>query len=95
MLEDFESDIEDWFWKVQGEVPLSQFLCQERVLKGKDQHCLSESLSQQPAITSDKEELWARMVHYTTPRGWTMDESNSLITLIFVGEVICVGRKII
>lgn len=59
MLEDYESDIEDWFWKMQGVVPLSQFLCQERVLKGADQQCLAESLTDRPPVTSNKEELWA------------------------------------
>lgn len=42
LLETHEADIEDWYWKRQGDVPLKDFLCAERALKGKDSSCLSE-----------------------------------------------------
>lgn len=44
LLEDFESDIEDWYFNVQGEESLKTYLCSERALKGFDDSCLAEEL---------------------------------------------------
>lgn len=42
LLETNEGDIEDWYFNLQGQVPLKQYLCSERVLKGEDDSCLYE-----------------------------------------------------
>ncbi|XP_065218291.1 protein canopy homolog 3 [Planococcus citri] len=47
LLEDFESEIEDWYFNVQGEKPLINFLCSERALKGFDDSCLADELPPQ------------------------------------------------
>ncbi|KAI5727666.1 protein canopy homolog 3 [Diaphorina citri] len=44
LLEDHESDIEDWYFRRQGEVSLKQFLCSEKALKSDDTSCLNEEL---------------------------------------------------
>lgn len=44
LLETNEGDIEDWYFNLQGQVPLKQYLCSERVLKGEDDSCLHEDL---------------------------------------------------
>lgn len=41
LLEDHESDIEEWYMNHQGKVPLLRYLCSERALKGNDS-CLKE-----------------------------------------------------
>lgn len=42
LLEDHESDIEDWYWHRQGEIKLQEFLCKHRVLKSEDSSCLDD-----------------------------------------------------
>ncbi|XP_003492626.1 protein canopy 4 [Bombus impatiens] len=42
LIENHESDIEDWYHNYQGKVPLTRFLCSERVLKDNDDSCLKE-----------------------------------------------------
>jgi len=46
LLEDFEEDIEDWYFNKQEE-QFSDFLCRKRVLKSKDENtkCLSEKVA--------------------------------------------------
>lgn len=44
LLEDYESDIEDWYWRRQGDISLKTFLCSQRALKGGDDSCLNETL---------------------------------------------------
>lgn len=50
LLEIYEEDIEDWYFKKQGKTSLKQYICADKVLKGKDVSCLSETLS----ITNEK-----------------------------------------
>lgn len=54
MLEDFESDIEDWYFNVQGEKSLKTFLCSEKALKGYDDSCLAE---ESPKLKGDSAPL--------------------------------------
>ncbi|XP_033215583.1 protein canopy homolog 3 [Belonocnema kinseyi] len=42
LLENYEADIEEWYFNSQGKVPLTRYLCSERALKGKDDSCLKE-----------------------------------------------------
>ncbi|XP_043478608.1 protein canopy homolog 3 [Leptopilina heterotoma] len=42
LLENHEEDIENWYFNLQGQVPLSRYLCTDRVLKGKSDSCLRE-----------------------------------------------------
>ncbi|XP_076246323.1 FGF signaling regulator protein canopy b [Calliopsis andreniformis] len=42
LLENHESDIEDWYHSHQGKIPLIRYLCSERALKGEDDSCLKE-----------------------------------------------------
>ncbi|XP_043280147.1 protein canopy homolog 3 [Venturia canescens] len=42
LLENYESDIEDWYYNNEGAVPLTRYLCSERALKGEDDSCLNE-----------------------------------------------------
>lgn len=42
LLENHESDIEDWYHNHQGKIPLIRYLCSERALKGNDDSCLKE-----------------------------------------------------
>ena len=44
MLEQFEEDIENWYWSAQ-EIPLYKYLCVDRVLKKGDLGCLDEIMS--------------------------------------------------
>ncbi|XP_015595403.1 protein canopy 4 [Cephus cinctus] len=55
LIEQYESDIEDWYHKLQGDVPLSQHLCSERALKGKDDTCLKEKGDTGRSDNSDKD----------------------------------------
>ncbi|XP_066588841.1 protein canopy 4 [Prorops nasuta] len=42
LLENHEPDIEEWFYKHQGKIPLIKYLCEDRALKGKNVSCLKE-----------------------------------------------------
>ncbi|KOC61134.1 Protein canopy 4 [Habropoda laboriosa] len=42
LLENHESDIEEWYHNYQGKVPLIRYLCSERALKEDDDTCLKE-----------------------------------------------------
>ncbi|KZC13199.1 PREDICTED: protein canopy homolog 3 [Dufourea novaeangliae] len=42
LLENHESDIENWYHSHQGEIPLIRYLCSERALKGGYDSCLEE-----------------------------------------------------
>ncbi|XP_050593472.1 protein canopy 4-like [Bombus affinis] len=42
LIENHESDIEDWYHNYQGKVPLTRYLCSERVLKNDNDSCLKE-----------------------------------------------------
>ncbi|XP_046661012.1 protein canopy 4-like [Homalodisca vitripennis] len=44
LLEDYESEIEDWYWKHQEEENLQSYLCTQRYLKNSDQSCLTEGV---------------------------------------------------
>nr|XP_022900370.1 protein canopy 4 [Onthophagus taurus] len=44
MLEQNEGDIEDWYFNLQGKVPLKHYLCADRVLDEEESSCLSEKL---------------------------------------------------
>lgn len=43
LLEQNESDIENWYWKYQNVKDLKDYLCADIVLKGKDVQCLNEN----------------------------------------------------
>lgn len=51
MLEQYESDIEDWYEERQGEVTLQEYLCKNVVLRHDDSSCLFETL---PATNEDQ-----------------------------------------
>lgn len=42
LLEEYEDEISSWYFELQGEVPLIKFLCEDRVLKGRNAECLDE-----------------------------------------------------
>jgi len=42
LLERYENDIEDWYFKSQNDGPLIDYLCRDRVLAKKDAECLTE-----------------------------------------------------
>ncbi|XP_076666558.1 FGF signaling regulator protein canopy b isoform X2 [Andrena cerasifolii] len=42
LLENHESDIEDWYHNHQEEIPLIRYLCSERALKEQDDSCLKD-----------------------------------------------------
>ncbi|KAK0170386.1 hypothetical protein PV328_010954 [Microctonus aethiopoides] len=42
LLEDHESDVEDWYYNHQGKVSLKRYLCSERALSDQDDSCLNE-----------------------------------------------------
>ena len=44
MIEEHESDIEDWYFHHQDDIRLSKYLCGDRVLKKGDAGCLTENL---------------------------------------------------
>lgn len=44
MLENYESDIEEWYFKHLGSIPLKNYLCKDRILLGSETRCLDESL---------------------------------------------------
>ncbi|XP_056641363.1 protein canopy homolog 3 [Diorhabda sublineata] len=67
LLEENESDIEDWYFNYQGKESLKKFLCADRALKNQDSKCLTENLKGEPSekkkpkkkvtIEENKEEL--------------------------------------
>lgn len=58
LLEDFESDIEEWYFKYEGDKNLKEYLCLNRILKGQDAKCLDEQLKgEKGSKRSEKEEL--------------------------------------
>ncbi|KAK9718700.1 TLR4 regulator and MIR-interacting MSAP [Popillia japonica] len=44
LLEQQESDIENWYFNHQGKIPLKDYLCAQRVLEGNEVKCLTEQL---------------------------------------------------
>lgn len=42
VLEDYESDIEDWYFNHQADIPLKIYLCKDRALKNDNASCLNE-----------------------------------------------------
>jgi hypothetical protein len=42
LMEQYESDVEDWYFGHQDETTLEDYLCKRRALKSKDQQCLNE-----------------------------------------------------
>ncbi|XP_024082220.1 protein canopy 4 isoform X2 [Cimex lectularius] len=53
-LENYESDIENWYFNDQEKVSLKTYLCEERVLKGTDSSCLQETLVENNKKKGDK-----------------------------------------
>ena len=45
-MEIYEDDIEDWYFKRQGDISLTTYLCSQRALKNKDDSCLDEIIPQ-------------------------------------------------
>ncbi len=41
LLEEHEDDVETWYFSYQQKTSLEDFLCRDRVLKGKDVDCLN------------------------------------------------------
>lgn len=44
LLEIHEADIEDWYFRRQGDTSLGHFLCVEKALESDDSSCLNEQL---------------------------------------------------
>jgi len=44
LVEEYEQDISDWYFKHQQDAPLIKYLCEDRALKGKNTGCLYEVL---------------------------------------------------
>lgn len=57
LLEDYEDAIETWYYKHQERLPLIQFLCEERALKGAEKKCLTEVLPGKQNAKGEKSEL--------------------------------------
>lgn len=56
MLEENESDIEDWYWKHQ-DVSLMEYLCRQRVLLEGNSECLDQKLKGDTGKPAEKTEL--------------------------------------
>ncbi|XP_055716836.1 protein canopy homolog 4 [Phlebotomus papatasi] len=56
LLEEYEGTIESWYFKHQDNVPLMQYLCEERALVGQNHKCLYE-VTQEKGDTGQKDEL--------------------------------------
>lgn len=54
LLEENESEIEDWYWNLQGQIDLKHHLCTNHALKNTDNSCLYEDLKGE---TGKKDEL--------------------------------------
>lgn len=64
LLENHESDIEDWYLSHQGKVPLIRYLCSERALKGEDDSCLigkGDTLTNIKGNERDKQKIDVKM----------------------------------
>ena len=49
MIEEHESDIENWYFNIRKDQTLSKYLCEDRVLRKGDAGCLIEKL-----VTNDE-----------------------------------------
>ncbi|XP_055695725.1 protein canopy homolog 4 [Lutzomyia longipalpis] len=56
LLEEYEGTIESWYFKHQDNVPLMQYLCEERALMGQSHKCLYEVV-QEKGDSGKKDEL--------------------------------------
>ena len=57
-LEDWEDELENWYFKHQETVSLQDYLCKDRFLKGKSKKCLKEkNKSEKKKIKGEKDEL--------------------------------------
>ena len=54
LIEDYEEAIENWYFKQQEKYSLQDYLCRDRMLKGKSKSCLSEKKRPQKG---DRDEL--------------------------------------
>ncbi|XP_047537098.1 protein canopy 4 [Vanessa atalanta] len=54
LLEENESEIEDWYWNLQGKIDLKHHLCTNHALKNIDNSCLFEDIK---GDTGEKDEL--------------------------------------
>ena len=57
LLEDFEDDIESWYFKHQEQTSLQDYLCKDRYLKGKSKKCLKGKSEKSKKSKGDKVEL--------------------------------------
>lgn len=60
LLEQYEPEIETWYFEHQDKVPLTRYLCEERALKHSNSKCLYEVVKpggDEEVETSDKDEL--------------------------------------
>ncbi|XP_045529738.1 protein canopy homolog 4 [Pieris brassicae] len=57
LLEENEEVIEDWYWKLQGNVDLKIHLCTKHALRNTDDSCLFEELKQKGDSAKAKTEL--------------------------------------
>lgn len=55
LLESNEAHIETWYFKHQDRVPLIQYLCEERALKGTNTKCLYETLDEKKENEEEEE----------------------------------------
>ncbi|XP_012257235.1 protein canopy 4 [Athalia rosae] len=64
LLENHESDIEEWYFDHQGKIPLIRYLCSDRALKGQDDACLKEKgETGRPAIEQKKDKKKKKSSH--------------------------------
>ena len=60
-LEDWEDELENWYFKHQDTVSLQDYLCKDRYLKGKSKKCLKEGIkTDKTKSKGEKSELWIK-----------------------------------
>ncbi|XP_029041833.1 protein canopy homolog 3 [Osmia bicornis bicornis] len=74
LLENHESDIEEWYYNYQREIPLIRYLCSERALKGGDDSCLKEK----GETNSDTKEKKKKKKKSTKPEDTKKDVKEEL-----------------
>lgn len=56
MLENYEGDIEHWYFHKQEEVELIKYLCEDRALKGQNTECLYQVLDENKGDEDDNDD---------------------------------------
>ncbi|XP_074757238.1 protein canopy homolog 3 isoform X2 [Athene noctua] len=86
LVEEYEDVIEDWYRHHQTE-DLSQFLCADHVLKGKDTSCLAEKWSGKKGDMASVREKQSKKKSRKKKKGWK-DESEGAAGLPAAGEAL-------